>query len=104
MKAIFCRRFPGDLARKFRAYCNARGISIFTKMRELLEKTIENGKDFQYDEDDGESSPNEVFSLLVQNIPKSLHDKFKAWCTLHNISMKRKIILLMQQTLNGERK
>lgn len=43
----------------------------------------------------------EQVAFFVRRLPKKLRDDFKAWCTLRGMSMKDKIVELMQLTCSG---
>lgn len=41
-------------------------------------------------------------SLLIRNIPERLHRKFKAWCNLRGMTMTKKIISLVRETVRKD--
>lgn len=47
--------------------------------------------------------PKVTKSLFIREIPYGLHCAFRAWCSLHDVSVKAKIIAFMRQTIKETR-
>lgn len=93
---LLCKEYPTNLLASFKAYCYKNGASMQTKVIDLMRYTIDTDSTIHTNGEVPKKGIKPTQTLLIRGIPKPVHYQFKAWCVRHGITMKDKLILLMQ--------